>query len=246
MKKDFASAASREDPRMRFKHEILLEDYRELEKENEVRRRNLEMMKQIRSTLRAEVRFLRQRYKHLSRDRAHEFQPEKMRLPETGDLKIPSKVNTKRKKQTGKESRLDLNKNGIMYSGKEDTMAYSTGDSGKKQKRNRGNHGNEVSRTPMSLPDLNQSDRICNVDGNTSSSCKVPVFDLNEITREEEESQANGEQIGVEDRKNTMPDIGNDELQGEIKLAICRNLKKGLSRAGKRKVSWQDPVALRV
>lgn len=38
----------------------------------------------------------------------------------------------------------------------------------------------------------------------------------------------------------------NEEQQNDLKLSICRNAGEGSSRAGKRKISWQDPVALRV
>lgn len=37
------------------------------------------------------------------------------------------------------------------------------------------------------------------------------------------------------------------ELQNDLKLSICRNVGDGsTNRPGKRKISWQDPVALRV
>ncbi|XP_010526319.1 PREDICTED: uncharacterized protein LOC104803918 [Tarenaya hassleriana] len=246
MKKDSASAASCADPRIRLKHETLMEDYQELEKENEVTRRNLEMMKQTRSTLRAEVRFLKRRYNDLMQDRSHGTSLEMMRLSESGDFRVSSEVNAKRKKQTAgmrlPVACFDMKQKSTMYNGKE-AMEKSTGDLGKKQKRNKGNNGNKVSRTPMSLPDLNQTERTCNGDGNTSNISKVLVFDLNEISREEG-SQANGKETDAEDMKSRV--LGNDELQGEIKLPICKNVKKGLNRGVKRKVSWQDPVALRV
>lgn len=37
-----------------------------------------------------------------------------------------------------------------------------------------------------------------------------------------------------------------DEGQNEMMLSVCRNAGQGQSRVGKRKISWQDPVALRV
>lgn len=40
---------------------------------------------------------------------------------------------------------------------------------------------------------------------------------------------------------------GIDDLRGGMKLPICRDVEKELNRtAVKRKVSWQDPVALSV
>lgn len=45
----------------------------------------------------------------------------------------------------------------------------------------------------------------------------------------------------AEAMKNAMLD-----LHGERKLPICGNVEKELNRRVKRKVSWQDPVALSV
>ncbi len=39
---------------------------------------------------------------------------------------------------------------------------------------------------------------------------------------------------------------GSDEQHNDMKLSICRNIGSGSNRAGKRKISWQDQVALRV
>lgn len=37
------------------------------------------------------------------------------------------------------------------------------------------------------------------------------------------------------------------DLQNDLKLSLCRNVGDGsTNRSGKRKISWQDPVALRV
>lgn len=50
----------------------------------------------------------------------------------------------------------------------------------------------------------------------------------------------------VEATKKAMLGSGNDDLC-EMKLPICRDVEKELNRAAvKRKVSWQDPVALSV
>lgn len=40
--------------------------------------------------------------------------------------------------------------------------------------------------------------------------------------------------------------LRHDEVQNDLMLSVCRNAGEGQSRAGKRKISWQDPVALRV
>lgn len=46
-------------------------------------------------------------------------------------------------------------------------------------------------------------------------------------------------------KKSLIRDV-NDEEQNDLKLSICRSTGEGSSRGGKRKISWQDPVALRV
>ncbi|KAF8052516.1 hypothetical protein N665_1549s0003 [Sinapis alba] len=193
------------DPRIMFKHQSLMQDYHDLQKETEFKMRKLEMMKQRRSTLDAEVRFLRRRYKHLKQDKTLETSPNVLRLSESGDLKVPSK----RKKET---------------------LALDN----KNPKRSR---GNEVLTNSIPLPDLNG-------DG---SSFKVPGFDLNQISREEEEPEANGGLVVAEATKKAMLGNGVDDLHGGMKLPICRDVEKELNRAAvKRKVSWQDPVALSV
>lgn len=48
----------------------------------------------------------------------------------------------------------------------------------------------------------------------------------------------------AEATKNIMLGNGIDDLHEERKLPIYRDVEKELNRAVKRKVSWQDPVAL--
>lgn len=63
---------------------------------------------------------------------------------------------------------------------------------------------------------------------------------------EEEEVQVNVESVGVEQQQQQqMKSVirgGNDDQLSDMKLSVCRNP----NRAGKRKISWQDQVALRV
>lgn len=56
----------------------------------------------------------------------------------------------------------------------------------------------------------------------------------------------NGEHMVVESMKNAMRDNRISDLHGERKLPICGDVEKELNRAVKRKVTWQDPVALSV
>ncbi|KAF5759855.1 hypothetical protein HanXRQr2_Chr16g0746391 [Helianthus annuus] len=62
---------------------------------------------------------------------------------------------------------------------------------------------------------------------------RAPIFDLNQISMEEEVQESFDDQ-----RK---------EQQNDLMLSVCRNVGDGsTNRSGKRKISWQDPVALRV
>lgn len=76
---------------------------------------------------------------------------------------------------------------------------------------------------------------------------RAPVIDLNEISITEEEPQANFEPLNFEDAKRGgLIQNTNDDQHRDLKLSICRNVGEGTSRVEKRKISWQDPVALRV
>ncbi|KAJ0262984.1 Uncharacterized protein HA466_0034280 [Hirschfeldia incana] len=211
------------DPRIMFKHQALLQDYHELQKETENKMRKLEMMKQRRSALDAQVRFLRRRYKHLKQDQTLETSPNMPRLSESGgDLKVPG---GKRKKHSGPRASVscfDLKLKDQVYNDKASCDLET-----KNLKRSR---GNEVLRNSTPLPDLNDNTLVV--------SNKVSGFDLNQISREEEEPEGNVEATKV-------AAIGNG-IDCEMKLPICRDVEKEISRAVKRKVSWQDPVALRV
>ncbi|XP_057767817.1 uncharacterized protein LOC130988078 [Salvia miltiorrhiza] len=75
---------------------------------------------------------------------------------------------------------------------------------------------------------------------------RAPIFDLNEISTGEEDFQGSVEANKFEDTRKSLVRGINEEQQNDLKLSICRNAGEGSSRAGKRKISWQDPVALRV
>ncbi|KAK4431878.1 hypothetical protein Salat_0949900 [Sesamum alatum] len=92
--------------------------------------------------------------------------------------------------------------------------------------------------------DLNRDNSLCRKEASLPS--RAPVFDLNEISTGDEDVLSNHEAVISEDFKKSLTRCPNDEVQNDLKLSICRNAGDGPSRAGKRKISWQDPVALRV
>lgn len=70
------------------------------------------------------------------------------------------------------------------------------------------------------------------------------MFDM--IQRDEEELQNNAESLGiVEARRGSCLDASEEQLN-RVKLPGCRNVGNGLNKATKRKITWQDQVALRV
>ena len=67
------------------------------------------------------------------------------------------------------------------------------------------------------------------------------------MQREEEELQGNSEAMRIEEPKRSTQRVATDEQHSDIKLsAACRSVGDGSNRAGKRNISWQDQVALRV
>lgn len=66
------------------------------------------------------------------------------------------------------------------------------------------------------------------------------------MQREEEELQGNSEAMRIEEPKRSTQRVASDEQHNDIKLSACRSVGDGSNRAGKRKISWQDQVALRV
>ncbi|KAG5413096.1 hypothetical protein IGI04_000663 [Brassica rapa subsp. trilocularis] len=234
------------DPRIMFKHQSLLQDYHELRKETEFKMRKLEMMKQRRSNLDAEVRFIfpshlltfnwlcgdgyigvallsvffdQKRYRFLRRRYKHLKQDQTLETSSPNLLGLSESGDVK---VPSKRKSSSLRQ--------KEELALDN----KNSKRRR---GDEVLTNATPLPDLNGG----------GSTFKVPAFDLNKISREEEEPEANGGQVVVEATKKAMLGSGNDDLRCEMKLPICRDVEKELNRAAvKRKVSWQDPVALSV
>ena len=60
------------------------------------------------------------------------------------------------------------------------------------------------------------------------------------------ELQNNYESLRMEEPKNFLIRGRSDEQLNDMKLSICRNVGNGPNQVGKRKISWQDQVALKV
>ncbi|PIA45884.1 hypothetical protein AQUCO_01600258v1 [Aquilegia coerulea] len=168
------------------KFQSLMQDYNDLFKETEVRRRNIQLAKRRRQILLAEVRFLRQRYEELMEYQSREQDLARTQVPQTHQDAHPAE-----------RSRRDKE---------------------------------------AALPN------------------PVPVLDLNQVANDEDEEmeyQHVVEPMKVEKNpmKLSLGRSGKPPLpprQKDMKLTVCRDIRKGSNRSGKRKISLQDPVPLRV
>ncbi|KAM0017887.1 hypothetical protein Hdeb2414_s0027g00693031 [Helianthus debilis subsp. tardiflorus] len=212
-----------DDIRARFKHQTLLKDFLELQQETEAARNKLEVMKQKKHTLEAEVRFLRRRNKFLSKTRSSTPQQVKSHNAETTQYR-------KGKKETINPKKVAALPNLPLFPNQIQGKTYA-------KKKNI---------IPSQILPVFDLDRNVNSNGNNSFpvteinkksaavQARAPIFDLNQISTEEEELQES-----FEDQRK--------EQQNDLKLSICRNVGDGSTNlSGKRKISWQDLVALRV
>ncbi|XP_023516535.1 uncharacterized protein LOC111780386 [Cucurbita pepo subsp. pepo] len=239
-----------EDPKARFKHQGLLHDYQVLEKETGTVKRKLQMMKQKKMTLIAEVRFLRKRYEYLMNN-----QLSTKEHYSNGDLmqqkQFHNQVASNNKKGKNVARRRpalqpvmaisDINQKERIDKGFSVPLQNSTPipvlDLNQKAKTSR---KKAYQQNPTPVFDLNQKERMY------SERDITPFFDLNQISIEEEELQTRYEPLSAVELKKSLLRGGNDERQNDIKILACRGIGDGPSRAGKRKISWQDQVALRV
>ncbi|EHA8590209.1 hypothetical protein COCNU_scaffold016225G000030 [Cocos nucifera] len=174
-----------EEARARFRHESLLQDYQELLKETEAKRKQSQKINQKKLKLLAEVK--------------SQFT--------TSDLLVV----------------LD----GV------DSCGKVLG------------HGEAPS--PVTQHELHQKDRSYMVREAAVPSTSA-VLDLNQASlpdgEEMEEFQGELEPMKV-DKLNKCSTEG-DPVANDLKLLICRDVGNGVNRGGKRKITWQDQVALKV
>ncbi|KAK9078838.1 hypothetical protein SSX86_002896 [Deinandra increscens subsp. villosa] len=228
---DSSSHVSYEDIRARFKHQTLIQDYLELQQETEAARNKLEAMKQKKHTLEAEVRFLRRRRKFLMKTRSSTPQQVKLHHVETTQYRKSKKEKVSAKKIATLPNLPPVPnqiQRGKMYT-KKKNMIQSQPFPVFDLERNVNSHGNNSSPVTEIAPKEN------GFSGKAAAvQARAPIFDLNQISIEEEELQES-----FEDQRK--------EQQNDLKLSICRNGGDGsTNQSGKRKISWQDPVALRV
>jgi len=242
------------DQRSMFRHQSLLQDYEDLHKETEAMRRKLEAVNQKKLILSAEVRFLRQRYKYLLKHPLPRPQPkqevlrqQKLKIKEP---KISKARNYNRKEPTLRPHTASKLKNpkDRIFNGVEDTMQKTSHVMIDLNQNGRSLSQKDTSFHSPTAPviDLDHQDRVHSGTEATKKS-GPPFFDLNQISREEEELEGNNQPMWIEEQKKSSTQrVVNEEQHNDIKLSVCRNIGEGSSRAGKRKITWQDQVALKV
>ncbi|PWA83990.1 hypothetical protein CTI12_AA163580 [Artemisia annua] len=237
---DSYEVVEHKDNLIRFKHQTHVQDYIELQKEVEATRGILEAMWLKKLTLQAEVRFLRRRHKFLLKNKSRTRQEPAIIKPQYVEAtryrknSTNEKVNFKRK-----VAMQNIKHNGNAYAEKKNVLPGISSHIV---------HGamEQFHARATQASDSNQMVRIDSFDlvdlrKDTTFNARAPTFDLNKISREEEELQEEYEP------KNSVKSV-TDEKFNELNLSICRNIlgDASTSQAMKQKISWQDPVALRV
>lgn len=225
-----------------YKHQRLIQGYQKLEKESEAAKNKLEFMKQRKLTLLAEVRFLQQRHTHLlemklqnSTPKRGENMKEKGSSSKKSTLKLKeSHVNQKEKKKNRKDSFFKNKNTGFNHPSEVLNL----------KEKERLFVGEDVNFQKKLGFDLNQMDISYPV-REEAMQIKAPVFDLNLKLGEEEDLQESYDVSKCEEPNNIFSG-GNEDQLNDLKLSICRNVETVPSRTGKRKISWQDQVALKV
>uniref|UniRef100_A0A1D1ZE78 Protein CRT10 n=1 Tax=Anthurium amnicola TaxID=1678845 RepID=A0A1D1ZE78_9ARAE len=189
-----------DDSRARYKLQSLMQDYEDLLKDMAAKRRRLRMGRQKQLRLTDEVRFLRRRYKYLTKNAS----------PPTYKVKTQPQKNMNGPKHKARKPPATLN---TQPHGQEQLFLHE-----------RSHRKKEVAMPSTSA-----------------------ILDLNQISlpNGEEEFQLAWEPLPIERSSRRYLSEG-DVPGGDLKLSVCRDVQSGSSRPGKRKISWQDQLALKV
>lgn len=173
-----------EEAKARYKFQTLMQDYQDLHKETEAKKRKIQVTKRRSRVLLSEVGFLRQRYEELMEYKSREQE--------------------------------------------------------------------EVARTKT----LQAQRDVLRKDREVALRNPAPVLDLNQIANEEDDEEEIQVQNVVEPMRIEKNAVKFSISRGgkpplpprakDMKLTVCRDIQKGSNRTGKKKISLQDPVALRV
>ncbi|CAA7408099.1 unnamed protein product [Spirodela intermedia] len=208
-----------EDDRAWFKLQHLKQDYEDLQKDAAVKRRRLTMARQRARKLNDEVRFLRRRYKFLIQNASP----------------IPYKLKT-RPQKTSNALKLRERRSPIRV----DAVG-----------RDDGSHTAEEATLPKTsgILDLNQISLPEGEEAEFQSPSEAPPMESSRRYLPEGDAVPSGGSrppLAESSSRRRTPE--GDLPGGLLKSPICRDAGGGggSSRRGKRKVSWQDQVALKV
>ncbi|XP_072982266.1 uncharacterized protein [Typha latifolia] len=190
-----SSHPTADEARARFKFRSLLQDYEELLKDTEAKRKTLEKAKQKKTKLLAEIKFLERKHTLLagnpSQRSQHRIKKKSYRIPSPSPpFSQPS---------------------------------YKT--------------------VHCDLPLARKNHRT----KEAASTSSAVVLDLNRISLpNDEEMDCQVDWAPPKIEKSSRCAVDEDTVSGDLKLSICRDVQKNPSRIGKRKITWQDQVALKV
>lgn len=254
--------AAPEDPRIRYKHRSLMQDYQDLEKETNAMKKKMDMLKQHKFTLLAEVQFLRRRCKYLmesqlsSPQQPHSRAKRKNIEVKSDNLAKARNTAAKVSAQGKSASVLDLNKkrkvkNGrkaalqdpmLLLNAKEERTIvgreaayHNSARSLDLNEKDFIASGREVTiQNPNPVFDMHHKERL-RAGREVTKRNPTPVFDLNQISTEE--LQINDQQPRSEEVNRSLGTGEGEELNNDVKLSSFRtkSTANGLSKVGKRK-----------
>lgn len=226
--------------RARFKHQTLVQDFLELQKETEAARTKLEAMKLKKLTLQAQVRFLRRRHKFLLKNKSSTQQGHTIVKPQFLETTRYRKSTNEKVYSKNEAALQNMNRNGKSYAKKKNVllgipshMLHGAMEDSLRRATQAYYSNQTVKTNPSDVFDSSKE---------TPVKTRPPTFDLNQISREEEEELQEGNE------PNDLVRSVIDEKLNDMKLLTCGNVGRdaSTSQARKRKISWQDPVVLRV
>ncbi|URE21491.1 hypothetical protein MUK42_10505 [Musa troglodytarum] len=178
------------EAKTRFRHQSLLQDYENLLKETEAKRRKLQKVDQKKLKLLAEIKFLRGKYESLSMNPSRQAPLRLNKKPQS----IPSQL-------------------------------FMIG---------------QPLNSSFQFPAKDQSSIVRDAAFRSTPA----VIDLNQIGEGLDEQQVSLGPAKADKLRKSLMDC--DDVANDLKPSICRDVGRGSNRVAKRKITWQDQVALRV
>ncbi|WOK96296.1 hypothetical protein Cni_G05003 [Canna indica] len=237
------------DVRQRLKYQSLLQDYMELHKETEAKKNKLKKTKEKKMQLLAEVRYLRKKYKSLSKNPYQEI-PVRLKQPshrapipsplgsitQSVNLLVPEAISSKEQNYRLSE---DASVSVI------NSLSANPSQCQFKKQSHRTSSLFLKQSLDMFIPGDLLSQELKYQVKEASNTSSYTVLDQNKVSlmnEEEMDYQFEQDIPKMEKLKRfSMSGTGSND----VKLAICRGVRKNLNKVANRKISWQDQVALK-